>query len=336
MGIAVVIVAYDSGPRLVRCLDSLAGDAAGGAEVVVVNNGGRGEEIEWAEELDYADVLEAGGNVGFAAGCNLGAAATEAATLVFLNPDTVVAPGAISALAARLEDDSVGVAMARLRLLDEPDLLNSRGAALHITGLGWSSGHGEPAGSVEGVREIAYANGSALAIRRELFDSLGGFTEQLFIYLEDAELSWRARLAGRRVVLDPAADIFHDYDYSRNPTKLYYMERNRLILVLTAFQLRTILVLLPVLLAGELAMATLAVRQGWFHDKLAGWRWSLSCRKWLRAHRRETQGLRQVPDRELVHYLTPIIDPQMIDLPSVLRVANPLMRAYWAVARRLL
>jgi GT2 family glycosyltransferase len=336
MGIAVVIVAYDSGPRLVRCLDSLAGDAAAGAEIVVVNNGARGEEIEWAEELDYADVLEAGSNVGFAAGCNLGADATEAATLVFLNPDTIVAPGAISALAARLEDDTVGVAMARLRLLDEPDLLNSRGAALHITGLGWSSGHGEPAASVEGVREIAYANGSALAIRRELFESLGRFTEELFIYLEDAELSWRARLAGRRVVLEPAADIFHDYDYSRNPTKLYYMERNRLILVLTAFQLRTILVLLPVLLAGELGMAALAARQGWFHDKVAGWRWSLSRHKWLRAHRRETQGLRRVPDRELARYLTAIIDPQMIDLPSVLRVANPVMRAYWAVARRVL
>jgi GT2 family glycosyltransferase len=68
MGIAVVIVAYDSGPRLVRCLDSLAGDAAAGAEVVVVNNGARGEEIEWADELDYTDVLEAGGNVGFAEG----------------------------------------------------------------------------------------------------------------------------------------------------------------------------------------------------------------------------------------------------------------------------
>ena len=104
------------------------------------------------------------------------------------------------------------------------------------------------------------------------------------------------------------------------------MERNRLILVLTAFQLRTILVLLPVLFASELGMTTLAVRQGWFRDKVAGWRWSLSRRKWLRAHRRETQALRQVPDRELAHYLTPIIDPQMIDLPSILRVANPLMR----------
>jgi GT2 family glycosyltransferase len=336
MGIAVVIVAYDAGPRLVRCLEALADDAAVGAEIVVVNNGRRGPEVEWAEGVDYVDLVEAGGNVGFAAGCNLGVAATNGSTLVFLNPDTVVAPGALSALAARLEDDSVGIAMARLRLLDEPELLNSRGAALHISGLGWSSGHGESAASVDDVQEIAYANGSAFAIRRLLFEELGRFTDEFFIYLEDAELSWRARLAGHRVVLDPAADVFHDYEYDRNPTKLYYMERNRLVLVLTAFQLRTILVLLPVLLAGELGMVALAAREGWLRDKVAGWSWSLRRRKWLRAHRRETQALRRVPDRELARYLTPVIDPKMIALPALLRVANPLMRAYWAAARRVL
>ena len=226
--------------------------------------------------------------------------------------------------------------MARLRLLDEPELLNSRGAALHISGLGWSSGHGEPAASVDGLLEIAYANGSVFAIRRSLFESLGRFTDELFIYLEDAELSWRARLAGFRVVLDPAADVFHDYEYARNPTKLYYMERNRLILVLTAFQLRTILALLPVLLAAELGMVLLAAREGWLRAKLAGWGWSLRRRAWIRAHRRETQALRRVPDRELARYLTPVVDPQMIELPGPLRVANPLMRAYWAVVRRAL
>jgi GT2 family glycosyltransferase len=336
MGIAVVIVAYDAGPRLVRCLEALTADAPTGTEIVVVNNGRHGEEIAWAESRDGVQVLDAGGNIGFAAACNLGADATEGDVLVFLNPDTVAAPGALSALASRLDDDSIGVAMARLRLLDEPDLLNSRGAALHISGLGWSSGHGEPAESVDGLQEIAYANGSALAIRRQRFEQLGRFTNELFIYLEDAELSWRARLAGFRVVLDPAADVFHDYEFARNPTKLYYMERNRLILVLTAFQLRTIVALLPVLLATELGMAVLSARQGWFRDKAAGWRWSLRRRRWIRAHRRETQALRKVPDRDLARYLTPVVDPAMIELPAPLRLVNPLMRAYWGAVRRVL
>jgi GT2 family glycosyltransferase len=336
VGIAVVIVAYDAGSRLVRCLEALTEEAPAGTEIVVVNNGGRGEEVDWAEAREGVNVLEAGGNIGFAAGCNLGVDATGGDVLLFLNPDTVVAPGALSALAARLDDDSVGVVMARLRLLDEPELLNSRGAALHISGLGWSSGHGEPADSVDGVREIPYANGSALAIRRELFEQLGRFTDELFIYLEDAELSWRARLAGFRVVLDTAADVFHDYEYARNPTKLYYMERNRLILVLTAFQLRTILALLPVLLATELGMAALAAREGWFRDKVAGWRWSFRRRGWIRAHRRETQAMRKVRDRQLAGYLTPVVDPAMIDLPRPLRFANPLMKAYWGLVRKVL
>jgi GT2 family glycosyltransferase len=336
MGIAVVIVAYDAGPRLSRCLESLAAVAAAGAEVVVVNNGARGEEIVWAERCEYVTVLDAGGNVGFATGCNLGAAATAGETLIFLNPDTIVAQGALQALAERLEDPTVGVAMGRLRLLDKPELLNSGGAALHISGLGWSSGHGEPAESIDRLRDIAYANGSVFAIRRPLFEELGRFTDELFIYLEDAELSWRARMAGFRVVLDPAADVYHDYEYDRNPTKLYYMERNRLIIVLTAFQLRTILALLPVLVATELGMVLVAARQGWLRDKLAGWRWSVGRRGWIRAHRRETQALRRLPDRELAGYLTPVVDAKMIELPAPVRLANPLMRAYWAAVRRVL
>ena len=200
----------------------------------------------------YVTVLEAGGNIGFAAGCNLGAAATSGETLVFLNPDTVVAPGALAALAARLEDESVGVAMARLRLLDEPELLNStRRGAPHLRARLVERPRRARRVGRRGCSRSPTRTARPSRSAGRLFESLGRFTDELFIYLEDAELSWRARLAGLRVVLDPAADVFHDYEYARNPTKLYYMERNRLIFVLTAFQLRTILALLPVLLADR-------------------------------------------------------------------------------------
>jgi hypothetical protein len=126
---------------------------------------------------------------------------------------------------------------------------------------------------VEGVREIAYANGSALAIRRELFESFGRFAES------SSSISKTPSSAGVRGWRAAGSSS------NRRPT---FVQPPRL------------------------------------------------TRKWLRAHRRETQGLRRVPDGELVRYLTPIIDPQMIDLPSVLRIANPLMRAYGAVARRVL
>src|SRR5688500_1530722 len=142
---SVITVAYRSGPSLLRLLDSLEGQEGLG-EVLVVDNGDGGPEIDEANARADVRVIDAGGNLGFAAGSNLGARAATGEVLVFLNPDTVVSPGAIAQLARTLEDRTIGIVMARLRLLDRPELLNSRGTEVHISGLAWAGGYGEPAG----------------------------------------------------------------------------------------------------------------------------------------------------------------------------------------------
>ena len=96
------------------------------------------------------------------------------------------------------------------------------------------------------------------------------------MYHEDVELSWRAHLHGLRVVVDPSADVFHEYDFGRNPTKIALLERNRLIFVLSASSLRLLLLLGPVLLLGEFALLAVAARHRWFRGKLGGWWWLLS------------------------------------------------------------
>jgi GT2 family glycosyltransferase len=332
---SVVIVAYRSGAQLLRCLDALA-DHDPDVEVIVVDNGAEGDEIEQAGSRDGVEVVDAGGNVGFATGCNLGARRATGDVLVFLNPDTAIGPGAITALARVLEDRSVGVAMPRLRLLDRPEVMNSTGCVIHISGLAWTSGYGEPAESVTERREIPYANGSALAIRHALFREVGGFTDEYFAYHEDLELCWKVRMRGLPVVLTPEADVFHDYDYHRHGAKNYLMERNRLLFVASAFSARTLAVLAPVLVATELALWALAWREGWVRDKLAGWQWSLGHAGWLRQQRRRLQRLRRVPDAKLASQLQATIDPAMIPVPALVRAANPALRAYWTLARRLL
>jgi GT2 family glycosyltransferase len=209
MRAVAIVVAYDSGPALTRCVDALRED---GVDVVVVNNGGPGPELEAARRREGVAFVEAGSNRGFGAGCNRGAAATDAEVLVFLNPDTVARPGAVAALARRLEDPGVGIVQARLRLFGQPDLLNSSGNVLHVSGLAWPGGYLERADELVEPREIASASGAAFAIRADLFRELGGFTEELFLYQEDLELCWRARLHGLRVVVAPDADVLHDYD----------------------------------------------------------------------------------------------------------------------------
>jgi GT2 family glycosyltransferase len=143
-------------------------------------------------------------------------------------------------------------------------------------------------------------------------------------------------MVGLPVVLVPDADVFHDYDYHRHSTKNYFMERNRLLFVASAFEGRTIAVLSPILLATEIGTWLLAVRDGWARDKLAGWQWALRHRGWVREQRRRLQALRKVPDSRLAEQLQATIDPGMIPVPALVRAANPALRVYWSVAKRLL
>lgn len=335
MSISVVTVTYRTGPAVLRCLDSLVGQE-GLVETILVDNGAGGPEIDDAGGRDGVRVVQPDSNVGFAAGCNLGARDAAGDVVVFLNPDTVVEAGALIELERVLEEPSVGLAMARLRLLQDPEKLNSSGIEVHVSGIGWAGGYGEPAESVTEVREIAAPSGTALAVRASTFRELGGFAEELFMYLEDLELGWRARLAGLDVVLVPAADVLHEYEYGRNPRKNYFLERNRLVFVFSAYSARLLVLLGPLLFATELGMAVLALKEGWFREKLAGWGWLVRNAVQVGRRRRATQGLRKVRDRELARYLTPVFDPAMIPIPALLQRANPLVERYWSLVRRAL
>ena len=298
--------------------------------MIVVDNGGD------VVGRDGVRVMSPGENLGFAAGNNLGAREATGDVLVFLNPDTVVSPGAVAGLVEPLQDPSIGIVTARLRLLDRPETLNSAGNEVHVTGIAWAGSYGKPATSVAAVEDVPFPSGAAMAIRRDLFEELGGFTEELFMYQEDLVLGWRVRLRGLRVVVNPAADVLHEYDFGRNPDKHYLLERNRLVFVLSSFSPRLLLLLLPVLASAEVGMLGLALKEGWARDKVAGWGWLLRHAGWLRRQRRETQALRRVGDRELARYLSPVVAPAMIPVPSPVRAINPLVARYWTLVKKLL
>lgn len=335
VGASVVTVAYNSGESLTRLLDSLAGQDEL-LETIVVDNGEPGPELADAEVREGVRVIRPGRNLGFAGGCNAGAGEARGDVIAFLNPDTVLAAGALAALGEAARDPEVGVAMARLRLLDRPELLNSGGNVVHVTGLAWAGGYGEPAELVAERTDVPYPSGAAMAIRADLFRELGGFCEELFMYQEDLELGWRARLLGLRLVVEPGADVYHDYDFARHREKHYLLERNRLVFVLTTYSPRLLLVLAPLLLTTELGLAALAVKQGWLRDKAAGWGWLVRNAPWLARRRRQTQRERRIRDREAARFLTATLDPKMIELPAAGRLANPLLQVYWRAARKLL
>jgi GT2 family glycosyltransferase len=304
-----------------------------GIEAIVVDNGEDEQLLAAAEKMAGVEVIRPGRNLGFAGGCNLGANRASGESLVFMNQDTITEPIAIVRLASLLEDPTVGIATARLRLLEHPDLLNSSGTVMHLSGLAWAGDYREPVETVRELREAPFPSGAAMALRADVFAELGRFTEELFMYCEDLELGWRARMRGLRVVVSPAADVLHEYEFDRNPQKQYLLERNRLILVISGYPGRLLLVLAPLLVCAEVGLLMLAVKEGWAGAKLRGWGWCLRHPRWLVGHRRQTQRLRRVPVRDAASFLTPVIDTKVLELPRVVTLANRLMSRYWFFAR---
>ncbi len=334
--VTAIVLAYGDEPVLGECVEAILASVDVDVDVVLVDNGCTTDSVERLRDLAGVTVLSPASNTGFAGGCNLGATAARAPVLAFVNGDAVVRPRALRALADALTDDTLGLASGSLRLYDDPDVMNSAGNPVHFTGLSWAGGLGDPADQHAVPRDVASATGAATAVRADRFAELGGFAELMFAYCEDAELSLRTWQRGWRVQYVPDAVVLHRYEFSRNPQKSYLLERNRLILVLTLYERRTLALLAPALVALECAVALVSLRQGWFREKARGWWWLWSHRGALASRRSEVQDARRLPDRDLLGILTGDFAPgdaTGLAAPPLLRAGS---RRYWALTRRAL
>lgn len=332
--VSVVVLAHGDEPLLPRCVEAALASTGVGVEVVVVDNGCTGDALSLLPSTPAVRLVEPGRNTGFAGGCNLGVGHGSGEVVALVNSDAVLEPSALSALVSTLADHEVGIASGALRLLDRPEVMNSVGNPVHFLGLSWAGGLGEPASSHRAGGPVASATGAVMALRRETWDALGGFFEPMFAYCEDMELSLRCWLAGWSVRYVPDAVAFHAYEFHRNPRKFYLLERNRLLVVLTVYGRRLQLLLAGPLVAFELAVLLVAVRQGWGRQKIAGWWWLLRHAALVRRRRREVQSARRRSDRVLVDLMTGTFAPGAESGVTVPAPMVTVSQIYWRVVRR--
>jgi GT2 family glycosyltransferase len=331
--VSAVVLAYREQPYVLEVIDSLLASTGVDVDVVVVDNGCTSPDLTPLRDRAGVTLLEPGENTGFTGGCNLGARAATGDHLAFVNSDAIVDPDALAELVAVAARPEVGIASASLRLAEHPDRMNSAGNPVHLLGLSWAGGLDDPAVEHDREVDVASATGAALVCRRDVWDHLGGFTTEFFAYCEDADLSLRCWQAGWSVRYVPTAVVRHHYEFSRNPAKWYLLERNRLAMLLCDYELRTLLVLAPPLLALELALLAVAATGGWAPAKFDGYRWLWRNRRWVAARRRHVQGVRRVPDREVTRLLSAHFDARALPLPVGAGLLNAAMAAYWRAVR---
>ncbi len=331
--VSAVVVAYLDEPWLERCVESLLASTGVQVEVVLVDNGDTSGAVDRLAGRDRLRVLRPGRNLGFAGGCNAGAAAAGGDVLALVNPDAVVEPDALAWLAAAVEDRQIGIATASIRLAEDPSRMNSVGNPLHYLGLVWAGGFGEPAVDHAEVRDVATASGAACALRRELWDRLGGFYPAYFAYHEDTEISIRCWQQGLRVVYVPAAVVVHRYEFSRNKRKNYLLERNRWLTLLTLYSGRSLLLLTPPLLVLEVCMLVAAAAGGWLPEKVAGYRWLVRHAAQIRRRRSHLQAQRRCSDKDLAGLFAARFEPANLPTPPGLGLLNIVLDRYWHLVR---
>jgi N-acetylglucosaminyl-diphospho-decaprenol L-rhamnosyltransferase len=333
--LSVVIVAHNSRQPLEATLPALAGELRGGDELIVVDNASADDSAAVARKLaPGAEVIETGSNGGFAAGCNRGAEAATGELICLLNPDAIPQPGWRDAIERPATDGSGWDAWQALVTSDDGTKINTRGGIVHFTGIAWAGGAGEPASGTFTVPETAnvgFVSGACLVIARERYLELGGMPEEFFLYHEDVDLSLRVRLAGGRLGVADDARVDHGYEFDKGAAKWRYLERNRWATLIRDYPASLLALIMPALIATELALLVASAAGGWLPQKLRAYGEVLLSLPRLFTERRRIQAARTISAGEFAAGLVSSLGSAYLGAAGRSRLLAAILGAYWRV-----
>jgi GT2 family glycosyltransferase len=293
----IVVVNWNSGRQILTCIDSIKFISTFHTiHSFIVDNGSTDGSIELVKNLSRLTVVRSNTNLGFGKACNLGAQLGSSEYLLFLNPDAALFPDTLAKSISFMQDPvNNRVGICGVQLLDESGSV-ARSCARFPRALGYVAhalgvvhflprlGHFMAEWTHDQTQEVDHVIGAFYLIRRKLFEDLGGFDERFFVYLEDLDLSYRARQAGWRSVYLAQAQAFHAGGGTSNQImarRLFYSLRSRLLYAFKHFSvLGAMLVLLTTLFVepftrtafGLLRRSWPTVKETWSGYGML-WRW---------------------------------------------------------------
>jgi N-acetylglucosaminyl-diphospho-decaprenol L-rhamnosyltransferase len=266
---SVIVVAYNSGRVLPKCMDALTNQTFENFEVLLVDNGSSDGAVDALNPLDArVRILKPGQNLGFAAGNNLAVRDARANWLVLLNPDAFPEVDWLSSVNRAIHRyPRVSMFGSTQIRANDPEILDGAGDHYHPLGLAWRGGEGGPAETVDTDAEVFGPCAAAAIYRRDVFERLGGFAESFFCYYEDVDLAFRFRIAGEMCVQLADARVAHvgsttagtGSDFIR-----YHVTRNRIWTFLRSMPGPLLLALLPGLVATLILRLMIAPFTGGF------------------------------------------------------------------------
>jgi GT2 family glycosyltransferase len=216
--VSVIILNWNGLKDTIECLESLKKITYPNYDVIVVDNGSKGNDAQVLEEKfgDYIHLIRNDRNYGYTGGNNIGIRyvlkSSSPDYFLILNNDTVVAPDFLDRLIKVAESDaSIGIVGSKVYYYDFPNRIQGAGGKVNMrTGQASLIGVKEvDAGQYDTQRQVDYILGCCLLIKKEAIQKVGLFDESYFCYWDETDYCFRAREAGYKVVYTPEAKMWH-------------------------------------------------------------------------------------------------------------------------------
>ncbi|NTU96862.1 MAG: glycosyltransferase family 2 protein [Chlorobiaceae bacterium] len=276
--VEIVIPHFGRRDMLERCLESLEKTRYPSMRITVVDNSGKAAGLVFmVKRFRNAQLLRLDTNRGYAGGCNEALRLSDADFVVFMNDDTVHDPlwleklveGALcheKAAAFQPKILSMKAASKGKRVFD---YAGAAGGMMDRLGYPWCLGRvfssqEEDRGQYDESREIFWASGAAMLVRRQVAMQLGGFDGDFFMHMEEIDLCWRMKLAGYEVLSVPGSLVWHEGGASLaagSAEKIYYNHRNNIAMILKNRGTPALLWSFPLRIALEAAAAVFYLTQ---------------------------------------------------------------------------
>jgi hypothetical protein len=217
--------------------------------------------------------------------------------------------------------------------------LNSLGNIMNFLGFGYTSAYKESDRDIDGYPEITgYASGCSFITGKEIIDKIGYYDEEYWMYHDDVEMGWRVKLAGYSIYLAPKSRVYHRYEFGRSIRMLYYMERNRYLVMFHYYTCPTLFLLLPAIAAMEAGMMVYSIAGGWAGTKIKVCLYFWKPSTWVKImqKRRRVKALRVTKEKDIIKYFEGRVLFQEIDNPVLKYVANPAFNIYWNIIKRII
>jgi len=264
---SLIVVNYQGGPYVARCLESLTESPGAPFEMFIVDNASTDGSLELIERFargrDDVRVVRSERNLGYAGAVNLVLDRCRGRYVGVCNMDLLAEPGWLAPLVQHLDDNPRCAAVNPVLLLMDGTRINAAGLHLHVSGLGFNNRLGEVTSAAgEAPFPISGIHGAVFLCRADVLARMGGLDDRGFLYHEDVRLSWAIRAMGLGMACVPASRVRHEYRLSMHPEKLYLLERNRWTLLRDALGGSALVRILPGLLATEALLLGYATLRG--------------------------------------------------------------------------